>query len=115
MSWVNIVHKDTNVTNNNESKKNVKILKDNHTNNFYDNDEKEYLYDMYIRTELENLIYDLRIDCEKHTPWILSQATTSDIYNFLECYINKEESLPVNLSNDNEYINNDQTFYEDEY
>ena len=109
---------DKHLINNTDKVKNnnAGIFNSNYTNYILnDNNEKEYLYDMYVRNQLENLIYDLRTECEKHTPWILSKATTNDIYNFIECYINKEESIPGYLLNDNEYINSDQNVYEDEY
>ena len=63
------------------------------TNLDYEETPKE-LFDLYKGMELFDKIIDIKIDCEKYTPWLFSKAHSHHILDFFYDFINFEESLP---------------------
>ena len=94
MSWANIAKKNT------EVKPQIKVIEKkpvkNNTEIFY-KDTPESIFDMYKGSDIFDAIIDIKDDCDKYYPWILSKAKTYDIYQFLDKYIDKESSLPKNI------------------
>ena len=57
----------------------------------------EELYDIFVSSKLFDRIIDIKLDCEDHTPWLLSKAHSHDILYFLNNYINMRDSLPKRI------------------
>ena len=96
MSWASIIKKNTNNINKQLKKDKPKIIIKPNVNVIY-KDTPETLFDMYKGGDLLDGIIDIKDDCNKYTPNLLSKAKPYNIQEFLYKYINMEDSIPNHI------------------
>lgn len=61
----------------------------------------EDLFEIYNGAELLNDLIYIKENCEKHTPWLLSEIKTIDLYDFIYTYVDLENTIVDNTLEDN--------------
>ena len=92
MSWVNIVKKQPPIkVQKIEEKKPLKKL-----NVLEVFETPEEIFEYKIGSELFDKIIDIKLECERSTPWYFSECRSSDIYHFFKQFIDIETTIRFN-------------------
>ena len=98
MSWANIskLNIPINIKTVSENKSNKKIII---TKKEVIQETDEDFFDFFVGPDLFDGIIDVKMNCEKYTPFIFEKASSSDIYFFFYKYIDFYNSLPNKIIN----------------
>ena len=90
MSWLNIAKNM-----NKSHKKNILQNKSIEPLKILNQDEEnlDKLFELYNGCELFNDLIYIKENCERYTPWLLSEINTNDLYTFIHTFVNIENTM----------------------